>query len=45
VTDEIVSVLWSSSEVVDITDRALCTVLLIATRDREFAGATGPPGR
>jgi hypothetical protein len=41
VTDEIFSALWSSSEVVDITDSALCTVLLIATRDREFAGAPG----
>ena len=38
VTDEIFSALWSASEVVDITDNALCTVLLIATRDRTFAG-------
>jgi hypothetical protein len=41
VTDEIFSALWSASEVVDITDSALCTVLLIATRDREFTGAAG----
>jgi len=42
VTDEIFSALWSASEMVDITDSALCTVLLIATRDREFASAAGP---
>ena len=41
VTDEIFSALWSASGLVDITDSALCTVLLIATRDREFAGAPG----
>jgi hypothetical protein len=45
VTDEIFSALWSASGVVDVTDSGLCTVLLIATRAREFAGvASGPPG-
>jgi hypothetical protein len=40
VTAEIFSALWSASGVVDITESTLCTVLLVATRDRQFAGAS-----